>query len=339
MEHIKRCYLIPVTVGIALLLLLLLGFADAFLFRYGIEALLHRRGIDLWLFMPVAFAFIALLHIGVADMIFTVTNRRTITPTVLSIVVLFVLLVSPVFVEFVFMLLFVGIAGIASALVNGRTPTAVVSGIVVLAPGITLLVNALNVIISNRSLVGNVLGEILLLLLLLLLFTGGGILAVAFITHTNTALSKLRILYLIFIPLTLLASFLFSISVHLIDSGPEIPPMLIVGFAELAPFLTGGSIFTGGGILAFAFIAHSNMALFKKALYSIPFILLVPFLLLLLARWSFASGDLFTIERALLQLLYLWIAGGCIMMGINEVIYSNDSNIDPRKDSLKEKRL
>jgi len=323
-EHIKRCYLIPAAVGIALLILLL-GFADAFLFRYSIEALLYRSGIDLWLFMPVSLAFIALLYIVIADIVFIVINRRTVIPTVLSIVIFFVLLVSPAFAEFFLILIFVGIAGVASAFVNGRTPTAVVSGSVLLAPGTALLVFALGDIISNRSLVGNVSREISLLLLLLLLFTGGGILAVAFITHTYTSLSKLRILYLI--PLILLVPFL------MLDHPIIFKPWSIFT-AEFALFLTGVGILTGGGILAFAFIAHSNMELHKKALYSIQLIFLVPFLLLLLATWSFAGGYLFAIEHTLWQLLRFLIIAGCIMMGINGVIYPNDPSIAPHKDSL-----
>ena len=294
--------------------------------------------LGLWLILP---------YMAIAGVASAFVNRRTTTAIISGIAVLtlglpFVVLAldnlsrSLGIAEFRLLLLLFLIGGsvmlgaiavAASAFINGRTEPAIVAGIAALVLGLPFLVLALGHL--NRNL-----GSVEFLIMLLSLLTGGGTLAVAFITYTNRALSKLRILYLIFIPLILLASFLFSILVKLaVTYVPEIP-MFVVEFAEFTPFLIGVSILTGGGFLVAAFIAHSNMELHKKALYSIQLIFLVPFLLLLLATWSFAGGYLFAIEHTLWQLLRFLIIAGCIMMGINGVIYPNDPSIAPHKDSL-----
>jgi len=325
MEHIKRCYLIPVATGIALLFLLRVSlFLDGGSGRGGVI-----RALSFW---PVFHAPVFLIfYIGVADSIFAIINRKTDASTNIDIVFLVILLFTALVSSGLgVMFPFIAIAGFASAFVNGRTATAIVSGIVVLAPAAPFLIFVLDNLNSSLS-------SVEFWIMLLAFLTGGGTLAVAFITHANKALSKLRTLYLI--PLILLAPFQFLMSAEIFSMFSfQIYSSLQINFsfiAEIVPFLTGVSILTGGGFLAFAFIAHSNMELYKKALYSIPLILLAPFLLLLLARWSFAGGDLFTIELALWQLLQLWIVGGCIVMGINRIIYPSDSNINPHKDSLK----
>ena len=310
MEHIKRCYLIPFAIGIALLFLLRVS-----LFLDGGGG--RGDAIRASLFWAVLLAPVILLYIGIAD---TIINRRVGTfgtstdiAYFFSVFIFFVVPVSLILWPF---LPYIAIAGTASALISGRMMPAIVSGIAVLALSFPFLIFALMFICS--------LGNVAFWIMLLSFLAGGGILVIAFITHTNTALSKLRILYLI--PFILLVPFQFFMLAN---------PHDFSFIAEAVLFLKGVSFLAGGGFLSVAFIAHSNMELYKKALYFIPLILIAPSLLLLLARWSFPGGDLFKIESTLWQLLQLWMVGGCIMIGINGVIYSNDSNIDPHKDSPK----
>ena len=307
MEHIKRCYLIPVATGIALLFLLRVSlFLDG-----GGSAI--RQSLDRAVFFVLV---VVLLCIGTADILI---NRRIGTfgtsTDIGYFFSVFVFFVMPMLLGLWLVLPYMAIAGAASAFVSGRTVTAIVSGIAVLTLGAPFLVWALGNLNSSLS-------SAEFWIMLLSFLTGCGTLTVAFITHTNRALSKLRILYLI--PLILLVPFQFFMFSHLTVSDSELG---FIFTTDLALFLTRAGILIGGSFLAVAFIAHSNMELYKKALYFIPFILIAPSLLLLLARWSLPGGDLFTTESTLWQLLQFWIAGGCVTMGINGVIYTNDSNI------------
>jgi len=237
MEHIKRCYLIPFAIGIALLIFL--HSADVFLLVDPIDMLLPAL---------IAFAALMLFYIGIADSISAIINRRTATSTAIGIAFLvfapFAMIMLEIDFKLIFILPFISIAGAVSAFFNDRTATAIVSGTAV--------------IVFYAS------GEVTDMVVIF--FIGVGILAVAFITHTNMALSKLRVLYLI-------------------------SPIFF------APLL---------------------------------------FLVILL---DFSSGrapfELYAVRQALLQSQQSLIAGGCIIMGINSIIYSSDSNINPRKDSLK----
>jgi len=307
----KRCYLIPFVASLALLL----GIVDIFLLGGGIEFLI-------W---PVFLAAAILFYIGVAESISAVIYRQTAMSTVLgtAFLVFFAVQMPSYLGEFIFMLPFIGIVGVASAFFNGRTATAIVSGTAVLAHSIPFLIIILGAIISNHSL-----DSLEFLIILLSFLTGGGILAVAFITHTNIALSKLRAFYLISLIWFIPFQFLFF------DPG-LIPGFVVEGALFSAPafiserilLLIWASILTGGGVLAVAFIAHLDMELSKKALYIILPILLAPFLLFLLAWRPFDGDGLFIVKFALWESLQYWIIAGCIMMGINGVIYTNDSNI------------
>jgi len=326
-EHIKRCYLIPVATGLTLTFLH--SFIDISLYRGAFAPV-----------PPVFIAVVILFHIGIADSIFAVINRRTVMSKAIGIPFLvfayFAVIGLSDFREFVLMLSLIGVAGVASAFFNGRTATAVVSGISVLAFGFPFLVSALGGIISNSSF-----NSFEFSIMRTSSPTGIGILAVAFITHTRTTLSKLRIFYLI--SLIWLIPFQFSQAAS--NFAPLVSPIGAL-FSEPAfiseevlffIWVIWANILAGGGVLAVAFIAHSNMKLYKKALFSILPILLVPFLLQLSARWLLSDTvySLFIVEGILNELLPLWIAAGCIMMGINKIIDSNDSSIDSHKDSLK----
>jgi len=316
MEHIKRCYLIPVVVSIALFFLN--GFAFVFLSGGGIEELLYTP-----VELAVVFAAVILFYIGIAESILAIINRRTVTSAAIGIAFLvfafFAILKLPYPREFIFILFFVGTAGAVSAFINGRTTTAIVSGIAVLVPFLLIVLGIAFDAVFHGVATG----------LIILFFTGGGILAgggtlaVAFIMRTNMALSKLKALYLV-PPILLIPIQLFFLT-GILDSSFIVKEAL---------FFTGVSILTVGGFLAVAFIAHSNMELYKKSLYSILPILLTPFLLFLFARWSLNYGFLLKVKDLLWELLQHMIVGGCIIMGINRIIYPNDSNIDPRKDSL-----
>ena len=252
MEHIKRCYLIPVAVSIALLYLHSLVEIFLFRFRGGFIGALFSTTVEFAVIMAALVSFC----IGIADSIFAVINRRTVTSTVLGIVFLVftyftVLELSGLF-EFVLMLSFVGTTGAISAFFNGRTATAIVSGTAVLVFALTITYFAF-----GRGIDFGYFDRLVITIYFTgsSLLVGGGILTVAFITHTNTALSKLKILYLI-LPILLIPVQLYELLFVLFGHGP----------------------------------------------FGLP-----------LVRQTLLS-----------QLLQGLIAGGCIMMGINEVIYSKN---------------
>ena len=264
MEHIKRCYLIPAAVGLALLIFH--GFVNIFLFKYG-DVFLFRDRIEVLLFWPIVLAFAILCCMGIAESILVIINRRTVTSTVFSIAFLAFVFheIQDILLVFLLMLSFVGAAGAVSAFFNGRTVTAIISGV-------TVLVSALS-----------------------------------------------------------LAYPVFARSSNLGDFG---------GVAELVKYLffVVGSIFAGVGILAVAFITHTNMALSKlRILYLITPILLVSFQLYFFVEMligTFGPFELHMIKQASLQVLQFLIVAGCIVMGINRIIYPNDANIYYHKDSL-----
>jgi len=226
-DHIKRCYLIPVA---------------AYLAPFPLYAIVGH-GIDRALSLTIFIAASMLFCIGIAESILAIINRRTVTSTVIGTAYLvFAFFTALAWIDtFVLLSAVVGIAGAVSAFFNGRTATAIVSGIAVIVFGAAVLVSALGFYIPIDLSLGGV--------ILLLFFTGSSILAVAFITHTNMALAKLKALYLI--PPVFLVSLLFYVigtTFNYQRAGYDSFTLFIVKQAllYLLPLLIAGSCITMG---------------------------------------------------------------------------------------------
>jgi len=256
-EHIKRCYFIPTAVSITLLVL-------NYVFLFGVESIVAI------LSGAVFASFYVLFYIGIAESISAVIYRRTFTSTVINIafLVFFAVQMPSYLWEFVFMLSFIGIAGAALAFFNGRTATAIVSGIAILVYSLTLALSALSRNFASNDFDVNFPSVAFLFFTGGGVLAGGGMLAVAFITHTNMTSSKLKAFYLI-------------------------PPILLAFFQF---YSSGFFNFNSSPCNPYNSFIHRSFASFMHY-----------------------------------QFLPLLITGGCIIMGINRIIYSNDPNINSSK--------